>query len=81
MSDDNYHTHDIRDWNGEAWHFMDGRPYRKAKTFAEVTAELAEQEAALLKRLAEFDQALRKEVAAQAIPDPIAVLKRVKRIE
>jgi len=60
---DNYHTHDIREWDGEAWHFMDGRPYRKAKTFAEFTAELAEQH------------------AAQAIPDPIAVLKRVKRIE
>jgi hypothetical protein len=65
MSDS--HAHDIREWDGESWHFMDGRPYRRAKTSGELTAVLAEQHALVSTEL--------------PIADAVAVLKRVKRIE
>jgi hypothetical protein len=75
---DNPHTHDIRDWNGQRWHFMDGRPYRKVRTFSDIIAKLADEHAPLLERLAEQPVTNGSELP---IADPVAVLKRVKRIE
>jgi hypothetical protein len=59
LADHDRHAEDIREWCGQQWVFMDGRPYRRATRqealMAQVTAEPVEDAVSVVQALARLE--------------------------
>jgi hypothetical protein len=60
LADHDRHTHDIREWCGQQWVYMDGRPYRRATRqealMAQVTAEPVEDAVSVVQVVARLEE-------------------------